>query len=522
MKKLFSILMLTVLMLTAVTAQQLNYQIVIRDANQQLVTNRSVTANVLVKEDGTTKYNETINGTTNAHGLLDLRFGNATLNNIDWSNATMSVQVKDASDNTIYMSHADQPVAAVPYALYSQNAAQATRVNFDTIYKMGLQDAKLHLTKDYGFNIYNWNNLSEDMAAVLIVNQTTTNKSSALTARDADTNPSYSAMLLGKDNTQGNAAVLGNAKNADNTYTSGALGATVSVGGQPTNVAVLAKGPFAFGNGTYAVGINNTNTIIGADKPHTLVTEATLEGVTQNFLTTDAVDTLKNVQVDWSQTNTTAKDFIKNKPDFATVATSGNYNDLTDTPTIPTKVSDLTNDTGFITSYTETDPTISSWAKATTKPTYTYSEIQNTPNAAIKDESNTFSKKNTFSDTLIVKSVIGSDSTFANTTSDQAVNAGDLQKYVAKVKACEEKQTSMKFTATADQTAFTLIVPTDYVSVNSATRLVQLYINGICVGDNVDGVVTISGNTVTYVPSENDSYALAAADRIKIVYWVKK
>lgn len=43
---------------------------------------------------------------------------------------------------------------------------------------------------------------------------------------------------------------------------------------------------------------------------------------------------------------------IANKPNFATVATSGLYSDLTGTPTIPTvptTVSSFTNDTGYIT-----------------------------------------------------------------------------------------------------------------------------------------------------------------------------
>lgn len=81
---------------------------------------------------------------------------------------------------------------------------------------------------------------------------------------------------------------------------------------------------------------------------------------------------------------------ITGKPSFATVATSGNYNDLSNKPTIPTKlptpnvltftgyqsksyngsaavsvaipsrVSDLTNDSGYITSYTDTKNTTGS------------------------------------------------------------------------------------------------------------------------------------------------------------------
>ena len=42
--------------------------------------------------------------------------------------------------------------------------------------------------------------------------------------------------------------------------------------------------------------------------------------------------------------------------------------------------SELENDSGYLTSYTETDPTVPSWAKAETKPTYTADEVGARPN----------------------------------------------------------------------------------------------------------------------------------------------
>lgn len=48
---------------------------------------------------------------------------------------------------------------------------------------------------------------------------------------------------------------------------------------------------------------------------------------------------------------------------------------------IPSKTSDLTNDSGFISS--ETDPTVPSWAKASSKPTYTASEVGALPDTTV-------------------------------------------------------------------------------------------------------------------------------------------
>lgn len=55
--------------------------------------------------------------------------------------------------------------------------------------------------------------------------------------------------------------------------------------------------------------------------------------------------------------------------------------------TLPTKTSDLTNDSGFITGSdvptNETDPTVPSWAKASTKPSYTASEVGALPSTTV-------------------------------------------------------------------------------------------------------------------------------------------
>ena len=54
------------------------------------------------------------------------------------------------------------------------------------------------------------------------------------------------------------------------------------------------------------------------------------------------------VQSDWAEADPNSKAYIQNKPALATVATSGSYNDLTDTPTIITPVQS---------DWTESDPT---------------------------------------------------------------------------------------------------------------------------------------------------------------------
>lgn len=60
---------------------------------------------------------------------------------------------------------------------------------------------------------------------------------------------------------------------------------------------------------------------------------------------------------------------LSNKPNLASVATSGSYNDLSNKPSIPTKTSDLTNDSNFVASTSlATVATSGSYADLTNKP----------------------------------------------------------------------------------------------------------------------------------------------------------
>lgn len=73
------------------------------------------------------------------------------------------------------------------------------------------------------------------------------------------------------------------------------------------------------------------------------------------------------------ESDPTVPDWAKqpNKPTY----TASEVGALPSTTKIPTKVSELTNDSGYLKSYTETDPTVPSWAKASSKPTYSKSEV---------------------------------------------------------------------------------------------------------------------------------------------------
>lgn len=112
-----------------------------------------------------------------------------------------------------------------------------------------------------------------------------------------------------------------------------------------------------------------------------------------NFITASDVPS-SQVQSDWTESDSSDPAYIAHKPTLAAVATSGNYSDLSNTPSIPTATSDLQNDSGFITASDIPAQVQSDWTESdTTDPAYiankptlatvatsgSYNDLSNTP-----------------------------------------------------------------------------------------------------------------------------------------------
>jgi len=72
------------------------------------------------------------------------------------------------------------------------------------------------------------------------------------------------------------------------------------------------------------------------------------------------------------------------------------------------------------------------------------------------------------------------------------------------------REVNDEYTATLGQTVFTL------TQTKSSTALLKLFINGVRISKSA---FSLSGTTFTYIPSNNDAYALIAGDRIQIDYF---
>jgi hypothetical protein len=72
------------------------------------------------------------------------------------------------------------------------------------------------------------------------------------------------------------------------------------------------------------------------------------------------------------------------------------------------------------------------------------------------------------------------------------------------------REVSDEYAATSGQTSFSL------TQTKSSTSTIKLYINGVRISKSA---FSLTGTTFTYLPANNDAYALIAGDRIQIDYF---
>lgn len=100
-----------------------------------------------------------------------------------------------------------------------------------------------------------------------------------------------------------------------------------------TNVQINSSNVISATDTKYTAGsnvqISNSNVISATDTTYSAGTNISIDA-------NNVISAASQVQSDWTQSDNTKVDFIKHKPNLATVATSGNYADLSNKPSIPT------------------------------------------------------------------------------------------------------------------------------------------------------------------------------------------
>lgn len=117
----------------------------------------------------------------------------------------------------------------------------------------------------------------------------------------------------------------------------------------------------AYNSGSYGTTINIPDYIYFTGSG---ITEHTGDG--SGFIKDDGTVDTNTYLTSFTETDPTVSAWAKaaNKPSYS-------YSEITGT----TNVSTFTNDAGYLTSFTETDPTVPAWAKAESKPSYTLDEV---------------------------------------------------------------------------------------------------------------------------------------------------
>jgi cytoskeletal protein CcmA (bactofilin family) len=127
MKKLFTFITasLIVIILYAQSPEKMNFQAVVRDNNNNLITNTVVGIRITILQNSTPVYFETQRPVTNSNGLITIAFGGeAGFNKIDWANGPYFIKSEiDPKGGSNYTITGTSQLMSVPYAFHAQTAS---------------------------------------------------------------------------------------------------------------------------------------------------------------------------------------------------------------------------------------------------------------------------------------------------------------------------------------------------------------------------------------------------------------
>ncbi|MDD2636353.1 MAG: hypothetical protein PHW82_12755 [Bacteroidales bacterium] len=141
MIKLFKILaiLLVVVETYAQAPEKMSYQAVIRDTNNDLISNQSIGMEISILQgttSGTVVYTETHTAITNTNGLVSVEIGTGTssddFSTIDWANGPYFIKTEsDITGGEDYTITSTSQLLSVPYALHAKTAECITNNVYD-------------------------------------------------------------------------------------------------------------------------------------------------------------------------------------------------------------------------------------------------------------------------------------------------------------------------------------------------------------------------------------------------------
>ena len=310
MKKLttFIILLLCAVSLFAQAPEKFSYQAVVRNTSNVLVTNAQVGVRVSILQGaatGNAVYVETHTATTNANGLLTIEIGGGTAQqgtfaNIDWANGPYFLKTEtDPNGGSNYTVTSTQQLLSVPYALYSKEAGNGFSGDYNDLTNKPTNVSAFNNDAGYVTNA--------DIPSIPIYVSAFINDMGYITDY-TETDPQFNAW--------------------DKDYND--LINTPVIPSVPTNVSTFT---------------NDAGYITNADIPEIPTVPTNVSAFTNDvpYLTSEQ----QILSISNDTIFLTGGSFVKLPA--ASTGFSGDYNDLTNTPTIPQTVSELTNDANYIT-----------------------------------------------------------------------------------------------------------------------------------------------------------------------------